>query len=279
MEKIKFENVTYRYQDAHKNALTDLSFSVNEGEFVAVLGHNGSGKSTLAKLINGIFLPVEGEVFVDGKSTAKDEDIWAIRHSCAMVFQNPDNQLIASTVEADVAFGPENLGIAPEEIKERVERALSEVEMLPYLKRVPAYLSGGQKQRVAIAGVLAMEPSCIVFDEPTSMLDPDGRRDVLDIILRLKEKGITILLITHHVEEAVKADRVLVMREGELVLSGEPREVFSKVEELRSYALMPPQSVELSKKLLELGLDISIKNLSHEELVDSICQYRQRISI
>lgn len=277
MEKIKFENVTYRYQDAHKNALTDLSFSVNEGEFVAVLGHNGSGKSTLAKLINAIFLPTEGEVLVDGRSTKNDEDIWDIRHSCAMVFQNPDNQLIASTVEADVAFGPENLGVDPTEIMLRVEEALTEVEMLPYIKRVPAYLSGGQKQRVAIAGVLAMEPSCIVFDEPTSMLDPDGRRDVMDIILKLKHKGITILLITHHVEEAVQADRVLVMREGELVLSGEPRAVFSKVDELRSYALMPPQSVELSKKLVDLGLDINIKNLSHEELVDSICQYGQKI--
>lgn len=279
MEKIKFENVTYRYQDATKNALSNLSFSVNEGEFVAVLGHNGSGKSTLAKLINGIFLPTEGEVFVDGKSTAKDEDIWAIRHSCAMVFQNPDNQLIASTVEADVAFGPENLGVEPAQIRERVERALSEVEMLPYLKRVPAYLSGGQKQRVAIAGVLAMEPSCIVFDEPTSMLDPDGRRDVLEIILKLKQRGITILLITHHVEEAIQADRVLVMREGRLVLSGGPREVFSRTEELRSYALMPPPSVELSEKLQQLGIDIKAENLSHEELVDSICQYRQKKSI
>lgn len=277
MEKIKFENVTYRYQDATKNALSNLSFSVNEGEFVAVLGHNGSGKSTLAKLINGIFLPTEGEVFVDAKNTKNDETIWDIRHSCAMVFQNPDNQLIASTVEADVAFGPENLGVEPAEIRERVERALSEVEMLPYLKRFPAYLSGGQKQRVAIAGVLAMEPSCIVFDEPTSMLDPDGRRDVMNIILKLKEKGITILLITHHVEEAIRADRVLVMREGSLVLSGKPREVFSRVEELRSYALMPPQSVELSQKLIDLGLDINIKNLSHEELVNSICQYRQKI--
>lgn len=272
MDMIKFENVTYRYHDATKNALTDVSFTVKKGEFVAVLGHNGSGKSTLAKLINGIFLATEGEVFVNSKSTKSDEDIWDIRRSCAMVFQNPDNQLIAATVEADVAFGPENLGLEPEEIVKRIDTALSEVEMLEYKKRVPAYLSGGQKQRVAIAGVLAMSPACIVFDEPTSMLDPEGRRDVMAIIKKLKSRGITILLITHHVEEAIMADRVLVMREGRLVLSGQPEEVFSKTEELRSYSLIPPQSVELAEKLIALGCDIKKSSLTHEDLVETICQ-------
>lgn len=272
MDMIKFENVTYRYHDATKNALTDVSFTVKKGEFVAVLGHNGSGKSTLAKLINGIFLATEGEVFVNSKSTKSDEDIWDIRRSCAMVFQNPDNQLIAATVEADVAFGPENLGLEPEEIVKRIDTALSEVEMLEYKKRVPAYLSGGQKQRVAIAGVLAMSPACIVFDEPTSMLDPEGRRDVMAIIKKLKSRGITILLITHHVEEAIMADRVLVMREGRLVLSGQPEEVFSKTEELRSYSLIPPQSVELAEKLIALGCDIEKSSLTHEDLVETICQ-------
>ncbi len=265
---IKFENVSYSYpgdeQEKGIYAVKNLSFEINEGEFVAILGHNGSGKSTSAKLINMILSPNDGHIFVDGKDiTDKDmteEDVLEIRKKVGMVFQNPDNQIVATIVEEDVAFGPENLGVEPTEIRRRVDEALEIVNMTEYARHAPHKLSGGQKQRVAIAGIIAMKPKCIIFDESTAMLDPMGRKDVMNTILRLnREEGITVILITHYMNEAIEADKVIVMKEGELYLEGKPAEVFCQVERLWSAGLEVPQSVELLYKLnKEMGTDIPL---------------------
>ncbi|MBQ2253142.1 MAG: energy-coupling factor transporter ATPase [Clostridia bacterium] len=239
---------TYPQENAAEThyAVHDLSLEIERGSFVAVLGHNGSGKSTLAKLLNGILVPTAGQVLVDGIDTADDTRVFDIRKKIGMVFQNPDNQLVSSIVEEDVAFGPENLGIAPDEIRRRVDEALASVGMQDAHQRAPHTLSGGQKQRIAIAGVLAMQPECIVFDESTAMLDPLGREEILNTILHLKnDLGLTVILITHHMNEAAKADRVLVMNEGDLVLEGAPEEVFSEVETLWKIGLDVPQTAEL----------------------------------
>lgn len=272
-EVVKAVGVTHRY-DATREApaLDQVSLAVREGEFVAILGHNGSGKSTLAKHINALLLPTDGAVWVGGWDTREQRFLWDIRRTAGMVFQNPDNQLIATTVEEDVAFGPENLGIPPAEIRRRVDEALAAVGMVDFATRAPHLLSGGQKQRVAIAGILAMRPRVIVLDEPTAMLDPSGRREVMQTIQRLnREEGITILHITHHMDEAVLADRVLVMEAGRMVLSGTPREVFSRVEEIKALGLDVPQVTELAAQLHALGLPVPKDVLTVEEMVSALC--------
>ncbi|MBQ3040410.1 MAG: energy-coupling factor transporter ATPase [Clostridia bacterium] len=264
---IKLENVSYSYPGDEEErgiyAVKNLSLEINEGEFVAILGHNGSGKSTCAKLMNMILSPNEGKIFIDGKDITEemtDSDILEVRKKVGMVFQNPDNQIVATIVEEDVAFGPENLGIEPSEIRRRVDEALEIVNMTAYARHAPHKLSGGQKQRVAIAGIIAMKPKCIIFDESTAMLDPMGRKDVMNTILRLnREEGITIILITHYMNEASLADRVIVMRDGELYLEGKPQSVFCQTEKLWKAGLEVPQGVELIYKLnQELGLDIPL---------------------
>lgn len=271
---IEFENVTMFYNDpeeaeADKNivpALIDVDFIVNKGEFVAVLGHNGSGKSTLAKLCNAIYEPSSGTVKVKGIVADNDDKADEVRRIVGMVFQNPDNQIVATIVEDDVAFGPENLGVEPKEIRRRVDDALKAVNMYDHRHREPHKLSGGQKQRVAIAGVLAMQTECIVLDEPTAMLDPMGREEVMQTVHRMnKEMGITVVLITHFMDEAVKADRVVVMDSGRIVMQGKPREVFAQVEKLRSHGLDVPQSTELCNML---GIKSSV--LDVDECVEEI---------
>ena len=270
---IKIENVSYEYSsyidESIQLAVKDLSLDVKRGEFLAVLGHNGSGKSTLAKMINGLILPSKGDVLVNGINTRDESRIWDIRSTAGMVFQNPDNQIVATIVEEDVAFGPENLGIPPTEIRKRVDDALEVVEMSEYKRHAPHLLSGGQKQRVAIAGILAMEPDCIIFDEPTAMLDPVGRQEVLETIKKLnKEKNKTIILITHFMDEAVEADRILVLNEGEDVMLGTPNEIFRRVDQLKSLGLDVPQVTELVHELNKEGYDFRDDVLSVEELVD-----------
>ena len=264
---IKFENVSYTYEgkDAEPGmfAVNNLSLEIKEGEFVAILGHNGSGKSTTAKLMNLILTPHSGDIFVEGKKiTGKeltDEDIFDVRKKIGMVFQNPDNQIVATVVEEDVAFGPENLGVPSAEIRKRVDEALSIVGMTEYARHAPHKLSGGQKQRVAIAGVIAMKPKCIIFDESTAMLDPMGRKEVMNTIRRLNDEGITVILITHYMNEAVLADRVIVMKNGEIYVEGEPNDVFCQVERLWDAGLEVPQSTELIFKLNKrLGLEIPL---------------------
>jgi energy-coupling factor transport system ATP-binding protein len=273
-EKVSF---CYKKHDSEEvnNVLKDIDIDVKSGEFVVVIGHNGSGKSTLAKNFNAILLPMGGKVYVDGIDTADHKRIWDIRQRAGMVFQNPDNQLVATIVEEDVAFGPENLGVPPEEIRVRVDEALQAVDMLDYAKHGPHLLSGGQKQRVAIAGVLAMKPKCIILDEPTAMLDPSGRIEVIETITRLnKEEGITIVLITHYMEEAVKADRIIVMDNGKIILNGNPREVFSKVSELKRIGLDVPQMTELAYEINLAGIGIREDILTIEEMVDEICRLK-----
>lgn len=244
----------------------DLDLSVEEGSFVAVLGTNGCGKSTLAKHFNAILLPSGGKVYVSGIDTSLEERIMSVRRNVGMVFQNPDNQIVANVVEEDVAFGPENLGIASPEIRQRVDRALKQVEMYDYREHAPHLLSGGQKQRVAIAGVIAMEPKCIVLDEPTAMLDPRGRREVMDTIGRLnREKNITVILITHHMDEAARAQRVVVMHKGKIAADGTPQEVFSQVELLHRIGLAAPETVELCWSLNREGMDLPLDRLEPEE--------------
>ena len=272
-ELIKIENLVYRYDDKGKNAVDNLNFSINEGEFVVIIGHNGSGKSTLAKLFNGIFIPTGGDVTVKGMNTKQDEKIWDIRQKVGMVFQNPDNQIVATVVEDDVAFGPENLGIEKHEIRRRVDAALSLVRMSEFSKKQPHNLSGGQKQRIAIAGIIAMSPDCIIFDEPTAMLDPRGRQEVVETIVRLnKDEGKTIVHITHFMDEATEADRVLVMEEGKIIMEGKPREIFSQVERLKALGLDVPQMTEFSYMLGQEGIKIDNKILTIEEMVESLCQ-------
>ena len=276
---IKVENLVFVYIRRDENdevigvemALDHVSFQVRKGEFVAVLGHNGSGKSTLAKHINAILLPGEGTVYVDGIDTSDGGMLWEIRQRVGMVFQNPDNQIVNNVVEEDVGFGPENLGVPTKEIWSRVEESLKKVGMYRNRKDCPNNLSGGQKQRVAIAGVLAMRPKCIVFDESTAMLDPCGRRDVLEAVREINEKeGITILWITHFMDEVTEADRVLVMNEGELVMGGKPKEIFSQTDKLKKYHLDVPQVTELAAQLRKRGVPLPADLLTVDELVDSL---------
>lgn len=254
-----------------QTALDQVDLDIQAGEFIAVLGHNGSGKSTLAKHINAILAPSEGTLWVDGKDVSEDANIWEVRQSAGMVFQNPDNQIVASVVEEDVGFGPENIGIATDEIWTRVVDSLKSVGMLKYQKHSPNKLSGGQKQRVAIAGVVAMQPKCIVLDEPTAMLDPVGRADVLRTVHELnRTKGVTILLITHYMEEVVEADRVFVMDKGKVVMQGTPRQIFSQVEQLQSHRLDVPQITLLAHELRKEGMDIPKGILTRRELLEAL---------
>ena len=279
MEMIQTEKLVYEYEkrDEEGNvigtsrAIDEVDMEAKEGQFIAVLGHNGSGKSTLAKHLNAILVPTEGSVWVNGKNTSNPEELWDVRQSAGMVFQNPDNQIIGTVVEEDVGFGPENLGVPTEEIWQRVEESLKAVGMIEYRHHSPNKLSGGQKQRVAIAGVVAMEPKCIVMDEPTAMLDPVGRREVLKTVHKLrKQKNVTVILITHYMEEVVDADKIFVMDHGKVVMEGTPREIFSRVDELKSYRLDEPQVTILADELRKRGLDIPKGILKKEELVEAV---------
>lgn len=278
---IKANNVVFEYQKYDeegnvcetKRAVDGVELDVKKGDFVAILGHNGSGKSTLAKHINALLLPKEGTVLVAGMDTHDAERIWDIRQSAGMVFQNPDNQIIGTVVEEDVGFGPENMGVPTEEIWERVEEALKAVGMYKYRKHSPNRLSGGQKQRVAIAGIVAMHPQCIVLDEPTAMLDPNGRKEVIRAVRALNQvENITVLLITHYMEEVIHADKVIVMDEGKVVMQGTPKEIFSQVDTLKKYRLDVPQVTLLAHELKKKGLPLSDGILTTEELVDELCR-------
>lgn len=258
-----------------QRAVNDVNLDIEAGEFVAVLGHNGSGKSTLAKHMNAILVPTDGTMWVDGKDTKDMEKLWEIRQSAGMVFQNPDNQIIGTVVEEDVGFGPENLGVPTKEIWKRVEDSLRAVGMLDRRKDSPNKLSGGQKQRVAIAGVIAMEPKCIVLDEPTAMLDPNGRKEVISAVEKLRrEKNVTVILITHYMEEVVDADQVFVMDDGRIVMHGTPREIFSRVDELKKYRMDVPQVTMLADELIHRGVDLPKGILRREELVEALCRLR-----
>ena len=277
---IKAENLSYRYDEGEGDGtpvLHDLSVEIREGEFVAVLGHNGSGKSTFAKLLNMILTPTGGKLFVMGKDLTdenlRDEDVMELRRNLGMVFQNPDNQLVATIVEDDVAFGPENLGVPSGQIRSRVDQVLADVGMTEYAKHEPHRLSGGQKQRIAIAGVLAMLPKCIIFDESTAMLDPLGRKEVMDAIIRLnREKGMTVIMITHYMEEAALADRVLVLHDGSVLLDGTPSQIFEQETLLRSCGLNVPQCTELVHRLRENGLSLDGECVSVEQCAELILQ-------
>ena len=270
---LEIKNLVYRYDDGERNAVDGVNLKIEKGEFVAILGHNGSGKSTMAKCINGLYKPLEGDVIVDGMNTKNEEDIWDIRGRAGMVFQNPDNQIVATIVEEDVAFGAENLGLPQEEIRRRVDYALDAVEMTDYKHAEPHKLSGGQKQRVAIAGILAMNPDYIVLDEPTAMLDPVGRKEVMKTILKLnREENKTVLLITHFMNEAVQADRVVVMEKGSVLLEGEPRDVFNQVETMKRIGLDVPQVTELAFRLKQVGVPLPDGILNREEFVNTLCR-------
>lgn len=254
-----------------KRAIDGVDLEIEEGSFTAILGHNGSGKSTLAKHINGLLLPTEGTVWVGEIDTKEEDRIWNVRKTAGMVFQNPDNQIIGNIVEEDVGFGPENIGVPTDEIWKRVDESLKAVGMTAYRKQSPNKLSGGQKQRVAIAGVMAMRPRCIILDEPTAMLDPNGRKEVIRTIRQLNQaEGITVLLITHYMEEAIDADRIIVMDDGKIVMDGKPKEIFSRVRELKTYGLDVPQATELAFELKEAGMPLSDGILSREELVKEL---------
>lgn len=285
MKMVKAEGLIYEYtkytetdhgtEEEKVAALKGVNITVDNGEFVAVLGHNGSGKSTFAKHINALLEPSKGTIWVEGMDTKDGELTWEIRQTAGMVFQNPDNQLVATVVEEDVAFGPENMGIAPDEIRRRVNEALQTVNMSAFMTHTPSKLSGGQKQRIAIAGILAMKPKCIILDEPTAMLDPVGRKEVMDTIERLnKEDGITIVLITHYMDEAVRADRIYVIDDGEMVMQGTPKEIFPQVEKLQGYGLDVPQVTEVAYLLRREGIDIPSDILTVEEMVGAICQLK-----
>ncbi|CCQ93513.1 Energy-coupling factor transporter ATP-binding protein EcfA 2 [[Clostridium] ultunense Esp] len=274
-EMIRIENVTYEYssigEDSQLMAIKDVNISIDKGEYLVILGHNGSGKSTLAKLMNGLLLPTRGNVYVNNMNTKDEDKIWNIRETAGMVFQNPDNQIVATIVEEDVAFGPENQGVPPLEIRERVDEALRIVEMEEYKKHAPHLLSGGQKQRVAIAGILAMKPECIILDEPTAMLDPTGRIEIINTIRKLnKEEKKTIIHITHFMDEAVEADRILVMEQGEIVMEGSPREIFSQVKKVKNLGLDVPQVTELAYELRREGFNVPVDILTIEELVKAL---------
>ena len=272
---VKVNNISFEYitDEAKLKAIDNLSLDVKKGEFVAIIGHNGSGKSTLSKNLNAILMPTEGNILIDDMDTKEEERLWDIRQTAGMVFQNPDNQIVAAIVEEDVAFGPENLGIEPKEIRRIVEESLKSVGMYDLRDRQPHLLSGGQKQRVAIAGIIAMRPKCIIFDEATAMLDPSGRKEVMKTIKRLnKEENITVIHITHFMEEAVEADRVVVMEKGKKILEGTPREVFSKIKMLKEIGLDVPCMTELSSLLIEEGINISSDILTVDEMVMELCQ-------
>lgn len=273
---IKVENLIFEYIKSEDGqtfrAIDDISFTVEKGSFTAIIGQNGSGKSTLAKNINGLFIPTSGKVYVDGIDSSDNERIWDLRQRVAMVFQNPDNQIVSSIVEDDVAFGPENLGIDPKEIRKRVDEALKGVDMYEFRKKAPHLLSGGQKQRIAIAGAVAMEPECIVFDEPTAMLDPKGRNEVLAVIKNLNAKGITAILITHFMEEAAQADKIIVMDRGTVKMTGTPLEIFKRAEELEQLSLGVPPAVELAGKLRKRGVDVPEDILNTDDIVRFLCQ-------
>ena len=272
---ISVEHLAYTYPGAEDTpgvpVFEDMNLKIQEGSFVAILGTNGCGKSTLAKHFNSILLPTGGKVYVCGIDTSNEDRIMTVRHNVGMVFQNPDNQIVANVVEEDVAFGPENLGVASPEIRHRVDSALKQVGMYEYREHAPHLLSGGQKQRIAIAGIIAMEPKCIVLDEPTAMLDPRGRKEVIDTVSRLnREKGITVVLITHHMDEAARADRVVVLDKGKVAADGTPREVFSQVELLHSIGLASPETVELCWELNRQGFDLSLDALEPEECAQAL---------
>ncbi len=279
MSMIQAEKLVFEYEKRDEDgnvvetsrAIDGVDIDAREGQFVAVLGHNGSGKSTFAKHLNAILVPTDGTVWVDGRNTKEPEELWHVRQAAGMVFQNPDNQIIGTVVEEDVGFGPENLGVPTDEIWQRVEESLKAVGMISYRHHSPNKLSGGQKQRVAIAGVVAMEPKCIVLDEPTAMLDPVGRKEVLKTVQRLREeKKVTVILITHYMEEVVDADKIYVMDHGKVVMEGTPKEIFSQVEKLKEYRLDVPQVTILADELKRRGLDIPAGILQKEELADCI---------
>ena len=275
---IKIDNLYFQYphgeDEEPKLAIKGVSLEIEEGSFTAIIGQNGSGKSTLAKNLNGLLLPSHGAVYVSGMDTRDEDKIWDIRHSAGMVFQNPDNQLVSAIVEDDVAFGPENIGIDPVEIRARVDEALDAVKMGKYKRKAPHLLSGGQKQRIAIAGVVAIRPRCIIFDEPTAMLDPRGRKDIMEIIEKLHREGITVILITHFMDEAVKADRVVIMNKGEILLDGTPEHVFSQDELIRSARLDVPMAAEIAIYLRENGIDVPPEVVTAERLKEFVCQYK-----
>jgi energy-coupling factor transport system ATP-binding protein len=268
---ISIQNVSFNYQSEknEKETLKNINLEMRKGDFICILGRNGSGKSTLAKLINGLLIPSEGKVFVNGLDVS--ENLWKTRQSVGMVFQNPDNQIVASVVEEDIAFGPENLGLPREEIAARIDEALNAVGMIEYKKSPTASLSGGQKQRAAIAGILAMKPQCIIFDESTSMLDPEGRAEVLRAAQKLNAEGITIILITHYMEEAVISNRIIVMNDGEIAADGTPREIFSEVEKIKSFSLDLPPMSELAFELRNLGMSVKRDILTIEEMAEFLC--------
>ncbi|MBD9018695.1 MAG: energy-coupling factor transporter ATPase [Coprococcus comes] len=282
MKMIKTDKLVFEYakRDEEGNiigksrAIDEVSLDIEPGQFVAILGHNGSGKSTLAKHMNALLVPSDGTMWVDGMDTKEDEHLWNVRQSAGMVFQNPDNQIIGTVVEEDVGFGPENLGVPTEEIWQRVEDSLKAVGMIEYRHHSPNKLSGGQKQRVAIAGVMAMRPKCIVLDEPTAMLDPNGRKEVLRSVMELrKREHITVILITHYMEEVVDADHVFVMDHGHVVMQGTPREIFSQVDTLKHYRLDVPQVTEVTYLLRKEGIDLPADILTVEEMVGALCQF------
>ena len=274
---ITIENLIFEYTRGDESqpikAIDNLNLEIERGSFTAIIGKNGSGKSTLAKNLNGLLLPTEGVIYVDGFDTRDDDSIWNVRQTAGMVFQNPDNQLVSAIVEDDVAFGPENLGIEPAEIRRRVDKALADVNMGQFKKKAPHLLSGGQKQRIAIAGVVAMKPKCIIFDEPTAMLDPKGRSEIMSIIDELHAEGITVILITHFMDEAVRADRVIIMHEGRILLDGTPQEVFEQEELIRSVNLDVPLMVEMGAKLRKAGIEVPKDIITEEKMVEFICQY------
>lgn len=286
MEMIEGSKLVYEYKkygedgevESITRAVDGVDLDVKRGDFVAILGHNGSGKSTLAKHINAILIPSEGTLYVDGKDTSNEENIWDVRQSAGMVFQNPDNQIIGTVVEEDVGFGPENMGTPTDEIWERVEKSLKAVGMWEYRKKSPNRLSGGQKQRVAIAGVVAMRPKCIVLDEPTAMLDPVGRKEVIRTVRELNRKeDVTVLLITHYMEEVIHADKVLVMDDGKVVMQGTPKEIFSQVEKLKEYRLDVPQVTLLAHELKKSGVPLEEGILTVDELVKELCQLKSKM--
>lgn len=277
---IQVENLIHNYVQENENgevenvytAVNGVDMSIQEGQFIAILGHNGSGKSTLAKHFNVLLKATEGSVYIDEMDAKCAENLWEIRRTAGMVFQNPDNQIIGTVVDEDVAFGPENLGVPSEEIWERVQSSLEKVGMTAYMHHSPSKLSGGQKQRVAIAGVMAMKPKCIIMDEPTAMLDPNGRKEVIENVMELNRKeGVTVILITHYMDEAILADRVFVMDHGKVVMSGNPREIFSQVERMRELRLDVPQATELAYELRKAGIDLPEDILTREELVEALC--------
>ena len=275
---IEIDNLYFQYphgeDEEPKLAIKGVSLEIEEGSFTAIIGQNGSGKSTLAKNLNGLLLPSHGAVYVSGMDTRDEDKIWDIRQTAGMVFQNPDNQLVSAIVEDDVAFGPENIGIDPVEIRARVDEALDAVKMGKYKRKAPHLLSGGQKQRIAIAGVVAIRPRCIIFDEPTAMLDPRGRKDIMEIIEKLHREGITVILITHFMDEAVKADRVVIMNKGEILLDGTPEHVFSQDELIRSARLDVPMAAEIAIYLRENGIDVPPEVVTAERLKEFVCQYK-----